>query len=395
VDYISKAHQEIIDLFNAKYHGEIEVIPVDLPFRTFTTNERKEILTRSLRSGSEHMDIFAVDVIWGARFAKWGVILDDYLDNSIINKIHHKAISSCYTDNKLIALPLYLDVGVMYYRADYIRQLKNGREIEKKIRESLSWEELIELGKKFKDQKIPVYLYPGDKFEGMVCSFHEMLSAEESAVIFDGDQVNLNTEAAQKGLQLMVDLIYRYKLTPPVITEFDGYKSYIYANRHDAIFLRGWTGFHKHYVNDVSDTSKIKYALLAPLPHFKGRPASSVFGGWNLMISKNSTKKEEAVKFLKFTFRREIQQILYTKGGFIPINLDVYSNPAFITKYKELNDIKKIIESGRHRPFKENYTKISDIMSLYLHKALIRELNVEEALDNATQAINSKRVFIK
>lgn len=83
VDNISETHQRLIDRFNQRYAGRIEVIPVNLPFSKFSTNERKEILARSLRSKSERIDVFAVDIIWTQRFAKWSHPLDAYFDESL------------------------------------------------------------------------------------------------------------------------------------------------------------------------------------------------------------------------------------------------------------------------------------------------------------------------
>ncbi|MCB9069591.1 MAG: hypothetical protein H6629_17535 [Calditrichae bacterium] len=65
VDNISQAHSELINRFNAEYSGRIEVVPVDLPFEKFSTNERKQLLAKSLRSKSDRIDVFAIDLIWG------------------------------------------------------------------------------------------------------------------------------------------------------------------------------------------------------------------------------------------------------------------------------------------------------------------------------------------
>ena len=64
VDHISAAHQKVIDKFNEKYKGQIEVVAINLPFVKFSTNERKELLARYLRSKSDRIDIFSVDQIW-------------------------------------------------------------------------------------------------------------------------------------------------------------------------------------------------------------------------------------------------------------------------------------------------------------------------------------------
>jgi beta-glucosidase len=63
-DHISPAHEELIRKFNIAYENKIEVIPINLPFSKFTTNERKELLARALRGKSDRIDIFSVDLIW-------------------------------------------------------------------------------------------------------------------------------------------------------------------------------------------------------------------------------------------------------------------------------------------------------------------------------------------
>ncbi|MFZ0389012.1 MAG: hypothetical protein WAN36_01025, partial [Calditrichia bacterium] len=52
-DNISSAHNKLIARFNEEYRGRIQVVPIDLPFSKFSTNERKELLARSLRSKSD------------------------------------------------------------------------------------------------------------------------------------------------------------------------------------------------------------------------------------------------------------------------------------------------------------------------------------------------------
>ena len=44
IDNISEAHRILIERFNQRYKNKIEVVPVNLPFYNFTTNDRKEIL---------------------------------------------------------------------------------------------------------------------------------------------------------------------------------------------------------------------------------------------------------------------------------------------------------------------------------------------------------------
>ena len=113
------------------------------------------------------------------------------------------------------------------------------------------------------------------------------------------------------------------------------------------------------------------------------------------MISKFSSRKNEAVEFIKFMFEKENQKLLYEEGGVIPVNNDIYSDSSYMRNHQELAQIYNILKWGKHRPFLNNYTRISEIMSMYFHKALLRELTVKEALRLATEQINSEKAIIK
>jgi multiple sugar transport system substrate-binding protein len=395
VDNISSAHMKIIQRFNKQYKNTIEVVPVNLPFYNFTTNDRKEILTRSLRSRSDGIDIFAVDLIWIPRFAKWGYTIDKRFDDTVISHVNSMALRACSQNDSLVAFPLFLDMGVLYYRKDLIRKLPHGTAIEHNILNSLTWNDFILLSKQFQRSKNPFYIFTGGDFEGMQCCFHELLSDEESDSIFYKTPINLNTPPTTRALQQLVDFIYRYKISPYEVTQFDEYNSYLYANSHNAVFLRGWLGYHKQYKSFLADTSNAVNMEIAPLPHFQGNRTSSVFGGWSLMISKFSNRKEEAIKFINFMFQKENQEILYEEGGFLPINNEVYQDSIYLNKHPELSKIQDLLLWAKHRPSLENYTRLSEVMSRYFHKALKNEMSVREALISASAQVNNEKALVK
>ncbi len=393
-DNISIAHQELIRRFNEAYKEKIEVIPVNLPFTKFSTNERKELLARALRSKNDRVDVFAVDLIWVPRFAKWALPLDKYLSNEERSGIIQYSSKSCSYDDVLLASPLYIDIGLMYYRRDIIATLPDHEKIEKMLKESITWEDFIRLSERFKNWDGPFYIFPADNFEGLVCSFVETVIGQNQQLVV-GDSIQINTPQARKGLNLLVDLVNKYHMTPPIVTKFDENQGYFYLIKHNGIFLRGWPGLRHQYQNILADTTKLNLLECAALPHFKGYPAVSVFGGWNLMISKSSKKKKEAIEFIKFVLRKENQEMMFEVGGYLPANVKVYQDTAFIRKYPELKYYRKLLERGIHRPYLEDYTKISDIVSYYIHLAIRQEVSVPEALQSASRMINSKKVLIK
>ncbi|PKL82452.1 MAG: hypothetical protein CVV24_10045 [Ignavibacteriae bacterium HGW-Ignavibacteriae-3] len=394
VDNISESHKLAIDSFNKLNKGRIEVVPIDLPFEKFSTNERKELLIRYLRSGSDKIDLFSVDQIWVPRFAKWTEPLGKYFTDSQKKQILDEAMATCYSEGELVAMPLYFDIGILYYNSKILKKLPDYEKIKNELDNFITWEKFIALGQKLKSSGNPFYVFPSDDYEGLMCSFVEMLESENEK-LFVSDTVRLNTKGAEKALQLLVDLVNRYRLSPRQITDFREYESYSHFVNNQDIFMRGWPGFYKWYKNNIEDKDVSGIYKTAPIPHFQnGRPAS-IIGGWNLMMSRNSTKKNEVVEFIKFLQSYEVQRSFYEIGGNLPVLRSIYSDSTFMNKYPELKFYTKVFNSGVHRPFSEKYTKCSDIIASYLNLAIQKKISIKKALSEAQRISNSGDFFIK
>ncbi len=393
-DHISPAHEAVIKRFNQLHKGRIEVIPVNLPFNKFTTNERKELLARSLRSKSDRLDVFSVDYIWTERFAKWCEPLDGFFSEKDKANILSPTLQSCLSDNKLVAMPLYIDVGMMYYRKDFLKKLPDAAQIEVRLQNSMTWSELIALQKRLGMKGRPFYIFQGNDYEGLNCNYFEILASLDENY-FRGNKIDLNTPIARRALQMMVDFIYKENIAPSVVTQFDENKSYEYWMKNNAMFVRGWSNFVENYRMLHNDTSSFSYIGRASLPHFEGHKITSVYGGWNLMVSKFSNNKTAAIEFVRFMQTEEAKKIMFELGDYIPVNRDVYDDTAYVSKYPKLIFYRKLIERGFHRPFLADYTKIADIVSHYVNLALKKEMTVDEALSKASLMINSNEVLIK
>lgn len=391
-DNISPAHIKVISLFNKKYKGQIEVVPIDLPFEKFTTNDRKEILARYFRSKSDRIDVFSVDQIWMPRFTRWSVPLDEYFSKKDKEQVLKYAIHSCYYNDSLYAIPLYLDIALMYYRKDLIDSLPDAKEIEKKIRNSITWEDLIDLKKKFKDN--PLFVFQADDYEGLMCIYTEIL-ANMNGKMMNGDSLLLKTPQAEKALQFLCNLVNKFKVSPRDVFNFKEDDSYLYYLKNNGVFLRGWTGLFKNNIVGNEYLYLKNKISEAPTPHLKGSKPVSVFGGWNLMISKFSSKVPESVRFIKFLMSNEAQKVLFDVGGYIPINNNIYRDSLYLEKNPQLEFDLNIVKHGIYRPFSIRYTNISDVVSYYLNLAIKGELTPHEALDKADNELKSNSILLK
>jgi ABC-type glycerol-3-phosphate transport system substrate-binding protein len=139
------------------------------------------------------------------------------------------------------------------------------------------------------------------------------------------------------------------------------------------------------------DKDKEQNLKRMPIPFYPGGRPASAFGGWNLMVSKASTKKEAVVDFIKYLLKDESQEIFYTKGGYYPITNSFYTDSLYLRKYPEIKTIKELMKTGVHRPSQEQYTKDSKIMSRYFNLAIKGRLTVDEALKSVDASIESEK----
>jgi len=393
VDNISSAHQKIIDAFNKKYAGQIEVVAINLSFDKFSTNERKELLARYLRNKSDRIDVFAVDQIWVPRFAKWAVPLTAFYPEKEREKILSYALETCMYNNALMAYPLYIDIAHLYYRDDLLRQLPNYKQYKDKIKLSITWEELSQLAKHFASAKTPLYIFQADNYEGLICSFFEMMANSDPS-FYRNDTLFLNQQTFTKVLKKLTDIIYVNKISPEKVVRLKENESSDFFLEENGFSVRGWSslqerGTTKQYAEVLKNLHR------APTPHFKNEKPASIFGGWNLMVSKYSSNINESIKFINFFTSEESQKLMYKNGGYLPVLNKLYDDEEFFKNNPDLTFYKNLMKQGTHRPFFKEYTILSDILADAIHSVLVKETTVDSAVNTAYKKIRKAGIIVE
>jgi len=381
----SAAFNEIIREFNKKNKGEIEVELVVFDYEKFSTNKKKELITRTMRSMNGKIDIFSIDQIWVPRIAKRAENLSGYFTDDELSNLLKPAMETCIYNGKLCSMPLFLDIGIMYYRKDLISRIPNYKKIEKSLSEGIKWEKLIELSQKIHSKY--AYVFQGKNYEGLVCNFLEFIGEHQnfkSKNLFS----SLNNNKIISRINLIKNMINRSKKIPKEVLNFEEASSFRYAIKNDIPFFRGWSTIYKLVKIHDKDSTKIDSLGIAPLPVFGNEGPVSTIGGWNLMISKYSNVKKEAVKFLKFTMSVKAQKILYSKGEFLPLIKGIYKDSSYIYQHPRIKFYAAKLKTIVRRPFIKDYTRLSDILAFYIHSALSNQLNTKYAMSEAQKDID-------
>jgi len=380
---ITPAHLQLIDEFNKINKGKIEVIPINLPYEKFSTNKRKELITKNLRNRTSRIDIYAIDVVWGERFAKWAEPLDNYFSPDEINRIFNEAKHYCYSDSVLYSIPFFADIGILYYRDDLLKQLNNYNDLTEQINAGITWNKLASL-------KIPNckynYLFQADDYEGLMCNFLE-IAGKKSFYNTNIGIIGINKNLLSQRLNYISKLIYKRNIIPEKVTGFDESKTFNFALKNNVPFFRGWPTGKKNIHVKKELIPKTKYLKVAPLPRFAGELPASTIGGWNLIVSKNSNYKEESVKFIKFLLSESSQKLIWEENGYLPVLKSFYADTSYMNKYPELKLCYNLIKNGIYRIKNPQYTRISDVITANLNLFFKRKISAGKFIDDSLEKI--------
>lgn len=200
----------------------------------------------------------------------------------------------------------------------------------------------------------------------------------------DGTKSAINSPEALEALQLWVDLIHKYKATPPGTYTWNGddLRGAFQAGKI-AMMING----NATIAQMNRDAPNIKYSTaLIPVPKTGGKSAS--FAGGDLMgILKGTEKVDAAWDLLQFLASEPVQVQYLAKSGIVPIRTSMYDNKYFQEEPRYQTFTKAL--DVAHAPWTINYNRLYDSLQANLQGALAGSLSPEEALKR-TEADHNK-----
>ncbi len=382
--------QQLVNEFNKETGDNLQLVR-----QPTYTDQRRQALVISLEAKQKDPDLFLMDVVWINQFAasKWLYPLDKFAqaDSFDTNNFFPSIINSVDEyKRKLYALPVFMDVALLYYRKDLLHKYGFNQPPE-------TWNELLKMSQKIQkeEQKTNQNFYgfdwEGAQYEGMVCSFLEFISSNCGAII-KNDSLVLNTPENIKALNFMRDLIQKYKISPPsTYTEMKEEQVRRGFQKGNVLFERNWTyAWNLHQSKNSYVKGKTGMTIL---PHFDSCNSVSTLGGWHIGISKYSDQKKKAWQFIKFITSYKIQKQLVLNVGWNPARQDVYFDKDLLAKIPQLKILYDVFKHTVARPTLPYYSQLSDIIQRYVNDCLAGKIKPENALEKM-QTETSKLIKI-
>ena len=365
-------------------------ISVDILRQPTDTDLRRQGLVIPLNAGKSDPDVFFMDVAWLAQFAAsdWLEPLDRFLSQKKIELdpffIDVVNLADRYEGN-LVALPVYVDGGLLYYRSDLLTRYGYRGPPR-------TWEELVECsrtiqeGERAENPGFYGFVWQGAQYEGLVCNFLEFAGSNGGGIGQADGRIRLLSAENREAVRFMYDLIHRHRISPPnTYTEMKEEEVRASFQLGNALFERNWP---YAWALHQQDDSRVKGRVgIAPLPHFPSGRSASTLGGWHVGVSRYSEAKQQSLELLAFIVSYRTQKRLALTLGWNPGRRDVYLDDEVLQELPHLADLREVFEGARPRPNLPYYTQISDVIQRYVNAALAGETTPEAALAEAEREL--------
>jgi multiple sugar transport system substrate-binding protein len=309
-------YQQLVNYWNAyeaKIYGfsvTLDVIPGG------ATAEHSEMLAAAQTHG-EHYDIYNLDSQSVTEFADGGYIrpLQGLVNTSgfLAGPLHSAEDAS----GQLYAVPFTTDVGLLYYRSDFV-----GAD---EVNSLHSFQAMINLARS------EMLRHPGVSegfagqfagYEGLTVNALEAIWGNDRAA-FASDGTIQDTAAVTHGLEDLADAFTPGQTGRPVVPAAELY----YQEAQDfqdfatgkTVFMRNWPIWYEELAAGPPDTVSLNDVGVAPLPF------PSALGGQDLAIASSSPDPRQALEVIDFLTSAPAERCLFAVGGFPATRTSAYA----------------------------------------------------------------------
>lgn len=371
----------------ASFHDEYPHIKVNMEL---IPNDQYETKIRTAIAGQSPPDIMAIDGPTMASYAHQGALLplDDYLNrDGNIDDIAKPVLESLTYDGKIYAAPNNDASLALFYNIKMFEEA--GIEVPSpNVDEAWTWEQVLEAAKALNNPGKGVYgLNPspwgfagheGVPFMNMTFIWQagaDILSPDKST-----SRGYLDSEESKQALEFWNKLYNVEKVSPKELPQD------ALPNEKVAMTIEGPWAISAFEVNYPNFKLGEDYGI-APL--WKDQHQVTPNGSWNMGISSRTKHPEEAWLFVNWVTGVEGSQVWYEDTKNLPARLSTAAAFDELTQYPMNIFVEQSANFARPRPVTPAYPAVSEAIRLLFEEVGLGGVNIDAALENAVQKIES------
>jgi multiple sugar transport system substrate-binding protein len=366
------------DYFNKKYPNvQVEYVPAP---NTSVDRRAKYVTMFAAQDGS--LDVVLMNTVDTGEFAssKWILPLDGYFN---VAEVKDRNFTTFFNANlwqgKLYGIPMTADTLDFYYRKD----LLDGAG----LKAPTVWSDLVAQATKLQAPDRFGFVASWERGNQVFCQLLLFLASNGGDVMTkDLSKVTIDTPENAEALQLMADMIAKYKIAPKDVLSLTVDNARVVFNEGRSVFQLNWD---YAWGNFQKDGSKVQGKVGAGTsPAFPGRGQVSVLGGWNAGVNAFSKNKATAVEFIRTVSEDEIMRVSVLKYGQTTPNKKAMADPEYVAKNPDfLKALAANYNVAAARPVTPAYAEITEAISQEVMPALYGEKPVKDALAAAAKKI--------
>ena len=312
-----------------------------------STTERLALYQQLLAAGSPDIDVFEIDVIWP------GILGSHFIDLAPYSKGAEKEAFPAITQNntrdgKLVALPVYTDAGLLYYRKDLLE--KYGEAVP------TTWDALTATAQKIQDGERKAgqagmwgIVFQGKAYEGLTCDALEWVASYGGGTIVAPDgKITIDNPQAAKALDMAAS--WMKTLAPQGVLNYSEEETRGVFQSGNAVFMRNWPYAWPLSQSEGSPVKgKVGVAVLPAGPAPDGRHAATL-GGWQFAVSRYSKHQALAADLVVYMTSKAASRQWALQGGYFPAIPALYQDPELLAANPFFKDLLPAFTSAVARP---------------------------------------------
>ncbi|KAB0538499.1 ABC transporter substrate-binding protein [Pseudochrobactrum saccharolyticum] len=314
-----------------------------------------------LAAGNTDIDLYRTDIVWAPQLA------DQFLDLSSAAKdivaAHFPSVIQSQTVNgKLIALPLFADAAVLFYRKDLLEKYQ--KSVPKTFDELTETAQYIQDKERMSGNKgINGYVFQANAYEGLTCTALEWIKSFGAGQVVEADgSISINNKNAIKALENAHDWVG--SIAPQGVLGYGEEESRGVWQTGNAVFLRNWPYVYP-LSNNADSPIRGKVGVTALPSAHVDEPSAAALGGWNIAVSRYSQHTQQAIELAKFLASKQAQKERAIALSLLPTIRTLYDDPQIIDAQPLLPQWKPIFETAVARPSAPTKTKYNEVSSLF------------------------------
>jgi trehalose/maltose transport system substrate-binding protein len=311
-----------------------------------SSTDRLALYLQMLASRTTDIDVLQIDVVWAGVLASHLTDLTQYVGRAS-DEHFPTLVTNDTIDGRLVALPWWVDVGVLYYRSDLLQRY--GKEPPR------TWQELTQTARQIQtaertsgNDRLWGFVFQGKAYEGLTCNALEWIDAfRGGTIIDDAGHITIDNPRAIEALTLAG--IWVGDIAPKGVLNYDEEAARGVFQTGNAVFMRNWP--YAWSLTQREDSPVRGKVGVIPLPRggADGK-ASGTLGGWHLAVSRYSKHPDEAAKLVVFLTSAEQQKKRAIEASYNPTRPDLYRDPDILAANPFFADLLEPLRNATARP---------------------------------------------